>query len=163
MGNRMNARKIRLIRVSGYDLLGLSGCLAVSIPRRPFNGTLRIARGRYTTRKRGYHLEETCRTWHGITWRLDRWQTVVFMALLNILGVLKGLNIIPLKGEHKVSSSLPYICVLILYSLCSILYVLYNKVRIKIFFIYWNWICYVFKNDKLRRDGILFEKYPIEL
>lgn len=65
--NRMNARKIRLIRVSGYDLLGLSGCLAVSIPRRPFNGTLRIAKGRYTTRKRGYHLEETCRTWYGIT------------------------------------------------------------------------------------------------
>lgn len=145
----MSARKIRLIRVSGYDLLGLSGCLAVSIPRRPFNGTLRIARGRYTTRKRGCHLEETRRTWYGITWRLDRWQTVVFMVLLNILRVLEGLNIIPLKGEAFSSLHLRF------NPLFHIIYVLCNKVR---FFIYWNWICYVFENDKFR-VGILFEKY----
>lgn len=132
MVNRTNARKIRLIRVSGYDLLGLSGCLAVSIPRRPFNGTLRIARGRYTTRKRGCHLEETRRTWYGITWRVDRWQTVVFMVLLNILRVLKGLNIIPLKGE--VFSLC--ICVSILYSisLYSILY-MYSVTKLDFSFI----------------------------
>lgn len=132
MVNRTNARKIRLIRVSGYDLLGLSGCLAVSIPRRPFNGTLRIARGRYTTRKRGCHLEETRRTWYGITWRVDRWQTVVFMVLLNILRVLKGLNIIPLKGE--VFSLC--ICVSILYSISfySILY-MYSVTKLDFSFI----------------------------
>lgn len=132
MVNRTNTRKIRLIRVSGYDLLGLSGCLAVSIPRRPFNGTLRIARGRYTTRKRGCHLEETRRTWYGITWRVDRWQTVVFMVLLNILRVLKGLNIIPLKGE--VFSLC--ICVSILYSisLYSILY-MYSVTKLDFSFI----------------------------
>lgn len=69
MINRLNIGVERFIQVRGYDLVDLSGCLAVSIPRRPFHRILRAARGRYTTRKKGCTLEATCITRYRITSR----------------------------------------------------------------------------------------------